>query len=149
MTKKHTVNLTDGRWISGNTLSGNKFYWWLDDVDTLHLFRQIKPKNTWDKFTADQIDEINYFVSKADGELTLDNSVSESKKSGLGHYMQISFRLSNTQKQLASHIAALFIEAGIWQWNGLRRNIKFKSNNIDWRSHLRSQYKQKLKSIVT
>lgn len=69
------------------------------------------------------------------------------EKEGLGRFLYETMGWDITTARLASQLAALFVEAGIWHWNGRRRGMRFNSVTDNWQEALRHQYKRRLNEI--
>lgn len=77
--------------------------------------------------------------------VALANSVSKTptgdEKDGIGRFIYEEIEADPTTAQLASQIAALFYNAGIWEWNSAKRGMQFKKTpDTNWQQKLTERY---------
>lgn len=145
------TQLGDG-WRKCNTLGSKaKVFCWKLDNEKLIVRRQFKSKihpsgEVTDErlITTDQLDKIHQYVYGR-LETGLHNNVEKltarTEEEGLGKFMFEMFGGKDTNYgQLASHIAALFVESGSWTKNNVQRGMQFKANAIDWKPCLKAYY---------
>ncbi|GAB3709822.1 hypothetical protein GCM10027592_46350 [Spirosoma flavus] len=132
-------------WCQDNTLGGKskEFLWKLEPDHSLSIQRDFKGDN-FKKISFDNLQAIQDFVQQ-NGWTVLANSVSKlpdkKEKEGLGKFLYENLKWSNTNAQLASQLAALFVNAGIWASNGRRRGIQVKNQSNSWYTELEAYYK--------
>lgn len=91
------------------------------------------------------LDELNRYV-RAKGGIHLSNNVEKlyngTESDGIGPFLMQHAALNSSQAQVASQVAALLCQAGIWHTNGKKRSIEFFSNTEDCILALISYYKK-------
>lgn len=117
------------------TLGKAKPFWWtINDTCDLLIKRFFRNRNepTEKTITHDVINgllqhlPVNTWFSLANN---VEKLASGSEKDGIGRYLYQSEGFSETDAQLASHLATLFYRANIWEYNG-----KLKGQSFRWRS---------------
>ncbi len=142
-------------WKECHTLGSKAkhFCWKLADNGSINVRRQFKSQTTTSAkivveklLTGLQLDKIHCHVrDNPKRETDLANNVEKlaagTEKEGLGSLLYEMFGKKDTKDgQLASHLAALFVESGAWTKNNALRGMKFKANAIDWKPCLNAYY---------
>ncbi len=94
----------------------------IDNIDLGHIHSYVS-KNNWTHLANS--------VSK------IPNGI---EKEGIGKFMYEKLGLSVSDAQLASHISALFCQAGIWESNGVVKGMMFRKMQDDWQTALIDLY---------
>lgn len=157
MSNQFTSTNIDESWVRRVTLGvkAKAFHWKLDDAANLCIIRYFENKAGEQQqanvsFSVEQINKIVEYVAQAlKGEVALANNVEKladgTEQEGLGRFMYEHFSPNTTVAQSSSQLAAIFVEAGIWQWNGKQIGMTFKANLVDWQNLLRKYYERGLK----
>ena len=91
------------------------------------------------------LDALNRYTC-AKGGIHLSNNVEKlyngTESDGIGPFLMQHAGLNSSQAQVASQVAALLCQAGIWHTNGKKRSIEFFSNTEDCIPALISYYKK-------
>lgn len=127
-------------WAVAHTLgSKEKLFKWSIDNDNLTVLRIIGSKENRLSVAFENLDQIHSYVSNNNW-THLANSVSKisngTEKYGIGRFIYEYLNLSVSEAQLASHIAALFCQAGIWESNGVVKGMMFRKIKDDWKTAL-------------
>lgn len=95
------------------------------------------------------LDELNRYTRARSG-IHLSNNVEKlydgTENDGIGPFLMQHAGLNSSQAQVASQVAALLCQAGIWRTNGKMRNIEFYSNTENCSSLLTAYYKKHTQS---
>lgn len=129
------------------TLSrGKPFLWFIDDECNIHVVRKFRGGITNSKIISSGV--INDLFSYLSGPIfrlgfPLSNNVEklydDTENPGIGKflYQQKGFTLADAQ--LASHLAAIFVSAGVWRKNG--RLYQFTdAGGKEWCKHVKDYY---------
>jgi len=141
---------TDGRdyyikqkvWVHSNTFGGkSKDFWWkIDNSCSIYIIRYFLLRDKGlvqkrDEIRPYELEKFNQYVS-FDMESALANDVAKLtlhlEKNGLGKYCYEVLEWSNTKSQLASQLSVIFSTSKAWQFNGQKKNMKFKKLSEDW-----------------
>ena len=145
--------------VNENTLGGKakNFRWKLDEAGDLLIERKFSLKSSpeptvnYTKFSKEEIEAIINYVAKNEW-TNLGNSVSKlgdgSEKEGLGKFMFEVLGCDITKCQASSQLSPILINAGIWEYNGKKRNIRFRSNNNEWEKLLQAYYERHLSKNI-
>jgi hypothetical protein len=130
--------ISSNGWATSNTLGfKEKLFKWRIDNNKLEIYREMKNGPECRNVTLFDLDHIHSYVSKNNW-THLANSVSKipngTEKEGIGKYMYEELRLPVSDAQLASHISALFCQAGIWVSNGVVKGMMFRKVKDDWKT---------------
>ena len=128
----------------------------IDLSNSIHIKRQFENVSREDLrvLTKSQLDKIHeYVLNKCEsGQWTdLANNVqklgNEEEKEGLGKFVYELFDKNVTYGQLASHIAALFVDSDAWFSNGAQRGIKVCTKTVKegWPEYLKTLYEKSSK----
>lgn len=133
-------------WAITNTLgSKEKLFKWRIDNSKLEIYREMKNGPECRSVTLIDLDRIHSYVKKNNW-THLANSVSKvpngTEKEGIGRFMYEELGLTVNDAQLASHISALFCQAGIWESNGVVKGMMFRNVKDDWKITLIDLYKR-------
>ncbi|MFA9556739.1 hypothetical protein ACERII_05515 [Evansella sp. AB-rgal1] len=134
-------------WVSSNTLGSKEkqFFWKFDSKDqTLSIKRTFTNGSVVEKvIQKDSLDQMHSFVWKNEW-VDLANNVeklsTKTEKVGLGWFLHEHLHWPVVDAQLASHLAAIFTRAEIWEYNGLKRGMKFRSYSESWEDKLSNYY---------
>lgn len=138
-------------WLHSTTLGGKaKSFWWkLDKSSTLHIKRNFNDsKNEIIKIISqEELEKINNFMITGEW-IDLANNVEKlnmgTEKSGIGKFLYESLSWSVTDAQLASQLGVVFLLAGCWIHNGMKRGIKFQKINSAYIENIRYYYEKEL-----
>lgn len=132
-------------WVHGFTLSdkAKSFWWQIDKEHNIHIRRNniaTKPETINQK----DLERIVEYMRSKDW-VNLANSVSKlgdgTEEEGLGKFIFEHINKNTTYAQLSSHLAAIFSNAGIWEYNGAKRGIQIKHiEDVEWENALVSCY---------
>lgn len=136
-------------WNELNTLGGRaKHFNWRITPDNSIEIRRINSIEI-EKIEEKVVNSLNSFFVDKDW-FALANSVSKvhdgTEKVGVGWYLYNYHGFSETKQQLASHLSAIFVNSGIWDYNQKKRDIRFKILDLEWQSILKDYY-QKEKTL--
>ena len=156
MTLKSTPYNVDESWVRRVTLGikAKPFHFKFDDAEHLSVIRYFETKAgdsqpAHVRFSVEQIDQVVDYVAQHGGEVPLANNVEKladgTEQEGLGRFMYETFGRITVEAQTSSQLAAIFVEAGIWQWNGKQMSMTFKANAVDWKNVLRKYYERGLR----
>ncbi|MVM28595.1 hypothetical protein GO755_01030 [Spirosoma sp. HMF4905] len=133
-------------WYEDFTLGGKakEFCWRLDSTRSLSIHRVFEGNNPNDKkITFEELTAIQDYVQK-NGWTDLANSVTKLKdkteKDGLGKFLYEELDWDTIDAQLASHLSAIFVSAGVWISNNKKRNIQVKVQINKWYETLEAFY---------
>ncbi len=123
----------------------------LDSSYSIHIIRyfknDIKPKST---FKVDELNDLDTYM-KRNQWVDLANNVEKLKngteKDGIGKFLFEDLNKNTTEAQLASQLAAVFSFSGVWEHNNLKKNMKFKISNNEWKESIEKMYKKQLANI--
>lgn len=133
------------------TLGGkrNSYWWSIDKNCNVTISRRFSPKTGNLRhvriISKEEINKILQYLDDFD-HFYLRNSVSKlkngtEKSDGIGYFMFNNLKWNSTESQLASHLAAVFCDAGLWRNNGAKRNITLeKITDTNWCVHLLEYY---------
>jgi hypothetical protein len=142
------IDIKDGNsWRTSYTLGYSKpFKWCLTNTNDLIISRTFKGgKLRKTTITIDELEKVDRFVfAKADW-VDLANNVDKlakgTEKDGVGRFLHDQLGKNPTDSQLSSHLGALFVNAGIWEYRR-KKGMQFrKIEGIDWNSKLREFYR--------
>jgi len=131
-------------WATSYTLgSKHKPFKWRIDNKSIEIYRIMKSSRKLQTVSLSNLDRIHSYVAKNDW-THLANNVKKipegSEREGIGKFMYDELKLSISDAQLASHISALFCQAGIWESNGTVKGMMFRKKLKDWESALNGLY---------
>ena len=137
------------------TLGGKakNFRWKLDEVGDLLIERKFKNSSKVEisKIPVDELERIINYVG-SDNWIDLANNVEKLKKGeekpGIGRFMYDELGYNETQCQTASQLGPVLTNAGIWEYNGKKRNIQFRTNNKEWEKLLQAYYERHLSKNI-
>jgi len=67
------------------------------------------------------------------------------EKHGIGKFLYTTLNYSETDSQISSHIATIFYNANLWEWNNKKRGMEFKKKeNKLWCDTLKNVYLNKV-----
>lgn len=76
--------------------------------------------------------------------IRLSNNVEKLKKGnekdGLGKFLYDKLEWKVEDAQLASQIGAIFTLSRAWKYNGQKKGIQFKKNNVDWKKSIMAYF---------
>lgn len=135
------ITNNNDRWVHSMTLGGKKksFWWNIDEDCNLTISREFNHK-TGNVKSVKSIpkDSITKLLKYLDGYkvFCLRNNVEKlrnntEKKDGIGYFLYNNLKMTATDSQLASQIAAVFSYADVWANNGKTRDIEFWKNKSD------------------
>ncbi|ACB84389.1 HNH endonuclease [Natranaerobius thermophilus] len=137
-------------WVLMSTLGSKKktFWWKLKDDFTLCIYREFKNDIKANKeISVQELESLINYVKKQDW-VDLANNVQKisegMEKEGLGKFLYEKLNWQIAEAQLASHLGSIFTQAGIWEYNGQVRGIKFKHKTDDWKNKLQKLYTEQL-----
>jgi hypothetical protein len=111
------------------------FKWIFDPKNGITIRRQFTNGDRVDIFSINEIEQIIQFTIK-NGNIPLANSVEKInagvEKIGLGSFIYNQFTKDINKAQAASQLAAILVKTGIYDYNGLMRNMEFWIKNSDW-----------------
>ena len=114
---------------------GKLFKWMFDPKIGLKIYRQFSNGERVDTFSINEIEQIIQFTL-SNGNVPLANSVDKmhkgTEKIGLGSFIYKHFDKDITKAQAASQLAAILVKTGIFDFNGVTRNMEFWIKNKDW-----------------
>ncbi|MEA4826383.1 MAG: hypothetical protein VB130_07090 [Clostridium sp.] len=136
-------------WVCSMTLGGKaKTFWWkVDNNFDIHIKRKFKTFESMNYrvISKEQLEKIDDFIKSREW-INLSNNVEKinngTEKEGLGKFLYDVLNWQAADVQLASHIGAIFTLAGAWGFNGYKRGIQFKKNNIDWKRSILTYYSE-------
>jgi len=131
-------------WMKGNTLSSKHkdFRWKFTNEEGLVIKRIFKDEveHTTIFSVVDIENLMNYVFKREKTELA--NNVQKlhdgTEKEGLGKFVYEELGRNEEDAQATSQLAAIFVHAKIFDWNGTSRNMEFWIKNIDWRERLKN-----------
>jgi hypothetical protein len=148
-------NTDDNNWIYATTLGGKaKSFWWkINNNFTIYIKRKFKNSISYTSVTIsredlEEVDEMmkhNQWVNLSNNVEKLKNST---EKNGLGKFLYEVLNWQVANAQLASQLAVIFSLSGAWKYNGLKRGMQFKKNNIDWKDRVMTYYLAELSDNV-
>jgi hypothetical protein len=140
-------------YVHSQTLGGKaKSFWWeIDEENKIRIYRNFNLRTgliiDFKKVTDEEIDALFEYLKQFEG-FYLANNVSNlgddtERKNGIGYFFHNKCKWSIKDSQLASHIAAIFVDSGVWTSNGKKINIQFQFKSIDnWRDLVRQHYSE-------
>ncbi len=147
-------------WKKDFTLGGKEspFWWRIDRQWSIHIKRQFKSATQMSgeitverEITSKELSAIHEYVAK-NAWTDLANNVEKlsagTEKEGLGKLMYELLHNKKTGKkdtkdgQLASHLAAVFVKAKVWESNGTKRGMQFRVSPDSWKSGLQSYHSE-------
>jgi hypothetical protein len=136
-------------WVHSNTFGGKeRDFWWKIEDDFIsiirYFFTQYGPKQKRNSISPEDLDKLNKYVSNKKERLLADDVAklySRTEKKGLGEYCYRFLGWNNTKSQLVGQLGVIFSNSGVWQYNGRKRNMKFKKLSEDWRNLINNYYK--------
>jgi len=128
----------ENQWISELTFGREKSFFWTINKDNSIVIRRFfknNPKPIETLFKKEQLDRLNNYVS-GDSYTNLANNVEKLaggvEKEGIGKFLFEKFHWSTTDCQVSGHIAVIFSNSGVWQYNQNKRFMGFKKLENDW-----------------
>lgn len=101
----------------------------------LTIYRQFSTGDRIDVFSINELDQIIQFTI-SNGNVPLANSVSKIhqgiERIGLGSFVYGQLDKDIVKAQATSQLAAIFVHSGVYEYNGLTRNMEFWIKNSDW-----------------
>lgn len=111
------------------------FEWMFDSKIGLKIVRQFSTGERIDIFSTNELEQIIQFTIK-NGNMPLANNVVKihngTEKKGLGSFIYNQFDKDINKAQAASQLAAILVNTGIYDYNGVTRNMEFWIKNSDW-----------------
>lgn len=123
-------------WNESHTLGGKgkPFKWKLVQDLGLIINREFKSGSRTDQLTIKDVEKIIQYVADKE-KVALANSVEKlgngTEKDGLGKFIYDNIKAETSLAQVSSQIASIFVEKGIFSYNGKERNMEFWIKNID------------------
>ena len=142
-------------WAYSTTLGRAKPFWWHIDADcNLTIGRRFKnqKKLNHKKIIRDTINDLLQYLPN-DSWFSLAHNVQKlargSEKNGIGLFLYRESNFSETEAQLASHIATLFHRSNLWDYNGklCQQAYRKKGAQDDWCKFLKQYYSYLLSNI--
>ncbi|TKT94154.1 hypothetical protein [Dyadobacter frigoris] len=145
--------IKDENWKQEYTLGSQAkpFLSKINESLNLHIRRQFKnkPNDVISKFSSEDLNAIQSYM-KDQNWIPLANSISKMKNGseipGLGSFVYNNIRGNTTFAQSTSQLAAIFVTAGIWEFDIKRvgskgnKRMVFKFRDIDWKEALIDYY---------
>ena len=114
---------------------GKSFKWIFDSRNGITIRRQFSIGDRVDIFSRNEIEQIIQFTIN-NGNIPLANNVEKiykgTEKIGLGSFIYNQFTKDISKAQAASQLATILVKTGIYDYNGLMRNMEFWIKNSDW-----------------
>ena len=146
------IIIDESGWAHTTTLRKKKaFSWRINDTCDIRVRRFFKNEGKLRETTIPHgvIDGLLRYLS-AQAWFPLANNVvklkNDTEVDGIGRYLYKREGFSLTEAQLASHIAALFCRANLWDINKERKSMSFRSiiKETEWRRPLKEHYRRSL-----
>lgn len=146
------LDLNHLKWVSENTLGGKEkpFFWYIDENCNMIIQRIMKNGDDYllkaTQIKSKDLESLIKYVSDNDW-VHLANNVQRlndnTEIEGIGWFLFKNLKWNQTDSQLASHIAAIFTKSNIWDYNGKKRGMKFKTLQTAWKSTLKKYYDER------
>lgn len=134
------------QYVKSSTLGRDKpFQWRIGENSDIEIKRDFKNKPGVNlPFAHQELDKLNSYIPK-DKWIPLANSVSKlgdgTEKDGVGSFIYKNIKPNETFAQAASQISAIFVLAGVWDYNGRKKDMEFKKKSDDWIGLVNEYYK--------
>lgn len=136
-------------WLSHKTLGikSRSFLWQVDDSLALHISSEYKNScvRTVSIISADELDHLDRFMQGivwADLANDSEKLGNGSEKGGIGRFLYMRLGWDGVDVQIAGPLSAVFVSSGVWEYNGLRKEMKFRRAGGNWRSQVGAYYQQ-------
>jgi hypothetical protein len=121
---------------------GGLFNWLIEVTGTVAIRRRFADGQVYvNRYSKADLDLLHAFVSAREW-TSLASDVQKlhqgTEKEGLGQFLKETLGMSIASAQGASQLAAIFVKAGVWEDNGRKRGMAFRSNDADWQPGLES-----------
>jgi hypothetical protein len=143
-TKSFEPEHDNNHWQICKTLGAKeKEFFWKIESNKLIIKRYFQSGLNIRSFPFQELDIINEQMESVKW-LPLANNVEKLGKGteqwGVGRIITDILHRDPSEGQLASHICALFVMAGNWQYNGKTKGMMFKKIDADWRPKIKAMF---------
>jgi len=67
---------------------------------------------------------------------------------GTNRFLFEKLNWSTTDCQLAGHLGVIFTISGVWEYNGMKRGIRFRKISNNWKDKIEGYYRSKSVSYI-
>ncbi|MHC1747466.1 MAG: hypothetical protein AB9856_03640 [Cellulosilyticaceae bacterium] len=116
--------------IKSTTCCNSKAFTWEINGDNVIIHRIFKNGPQKDIIPLSTFEHLNHYVSQK-GAITLSNNLDKAKhtpqEDGMGTFLMQNYDYNTSNAQIASQIAAIMCQVGVWSTNNKKKNIEFYS----------------------
>lgn len=110
------------------------FKWTFNQLNGLTIYREFSNGDRKDVFSINELEQVIQFTIR-NGKISLANNVEKIhngiEKKGLGSFIYKQFDKDVIKAQAASQLAAILVHTGIYEYNGLTKNMEFWVKNSE------------------
>ncbi len=127
-------------WVHETTLGGRPapFWWCLGDAGTLSIMRVLTQASRKQKvtraFSRHELEQLLRLMADGEWHAAASKAMRTRARTPAGSiapFLRHTLGLSAVEAEQASHLGVIFAQAGLWEWNQQRRQLRFRQISTD------------------